>query len=87
MIRPLNQCFSLKYFCLHLANWLLYRSIFFLYGCNNASVTVIIELLSALLEYLDLLNEIVQSAIVKALLSQHNSWFSHIPIMLEIMLA
>ena len=52
---------------LSLFNWLLYQSIlpfmWMQYLSNNASVTVIIALLTALLEYLDLVNGIAQSAI------------------------
>jgi len=58
---------------------------------DKALVTVILELLTTLLEYLDFFNEIKQSVnflAVKALLSPQNaSCYLHIPIMPEIILA
>jgi len=61
-------------------NWLLHFAFYVTatleYSGNNASVTVILELLIALLEYLDFLNGFVQSAYflaVKASLSPQNA--------------
>ena len=53
-------------------------------------MTVVLELLTAQLEYLNFFDGFVQFAVVEAYFItskyQHNSWFLHVPIMLEIML-